>query len=269
MRVAQLIGTFGVLFAAAATCAAADGGGVGYPGTTPSALSPDGKATYITQIRPRRGLTIVSIWRGGHTTRGVGLRGAYGFPLVAFDGTSEGVSHDGGTVVLTQPGRDSRFAVLDGRMLRVRRIVTLRGQFSYDALSPGGRTLYLIQHVASRFANRYYVRAYDLVRGRLLRKIVFDRREKWGLMSGSPVTRATSKNGRWAYTLYTRPGGSPFVHALDTVRRKAVCIDLPWHGSQAPVLRMTLRLSGRRVLVQRPTGLAFASIDLRTFRVKT
>jgi hypothetical protein len=46
-------------------------------------------------------------------------------------------------------------------------------------------------------------------------------------MRGSPITRTTSRDGRWAYTLYDGAGGTPFVHALDTSRRQARCIDLP------------------------------------------
>ena len=46
-------------------------------------------------------------------------------------------------------------------------------------------------------------------------------------MGGQPVARASSSGGRWAYTLYARRGDKPFVHALDTVRREAFCIDLP------------------------------------------
>ena len=46
-------------------------------------------------------------------------------------------------------------------------------------------------------------------------------------MGGEPVARASSTDGRWAYTLYARRGDEPFVHALDTVKREAFCIDLP------------------------------------------
>jgi hypothetical protein len=49
-------------------------------------------------------------------------------------------------------------------------------------------------------------------------------------MNGNPLTRATSPDGRWAYTLYEGTE-HPFVHALDTANRSARCIDLDWlHG---------------------------------------
>ena len=115
-------------------------------------------------------------------------------------------------------------------------------------------------------ANRYYVRAYDLVHRRLVKKIVFDARENWGLMSGSPVTRATGASGRWVYTLYTRPGGKPFVHALDAANRRAVCIDLPWRGSQDRTWNMRLGLEPGKLVVRRGQTRA-AVIDTGTFRV--
>src|SRR5262249_60092550 len=109
---------------------------------------------------------------------------------------------DGRTLLLAS---GSLFVTLDARSLAVRRDVRLPFAFSYDALSPDGRTLFLIQH-ASPTSVHYYVRAYDLVHGRLLRRIVFDAREKGeGPMSGSPVMRATGPSGRWIYTLYVRP----------------------------------------------------------------
>jgi hypothetical protein len=43
-----------------------------------------------------------------------------------------------------------------------------------------------------------------------------------------PVTRSSSPDGRFAYTLYDGAGEHPFIHALDTVEKSARCIDL--HG---------------------------------------
>ena len=47
-------------------------------------------------------------------------------------------------------------------------------------------------------------------------------------MRGMPVTRSSSPDGRFAYTLYNGAGEHPFIHALDTVEKSARCIDL--HG---------------------------------------
>ena len=155
---------------------------------------------------------------------------------------------------------------LDARSLAVRRDVRLRGQFSYDALSPTGRTLFLIQH-PSPTSLHYYVRAYDLAHGRLRKEIVFDAREKGdGPMTGSPVTRATGPTGRWIYTLYVRPSGALFVHALDSVDVRAFCVDLPRRGS-GNVMHTKLELKPGRLAVVAGTK-RLAVIDTRTLRVR-
>ena len=255
-----------VVAGAASGAALADGGGI--PGTVRTVSPTGSNLTYTTSPATRGHRTRVALLRGTRELRAAYVPGAFGIAVTTFGvgSSGEGVSHDGRTLVLMSARGASRFAVLDARTLALRRIVQLRGSFSYDALSPNGRTLFLIQQVPSRFSNRYYVRAYDLVRGRLYRKIVFDRREKWGLMSGMPVARATSRTGRWVYTLYTRPGGHPFVHALDAVHRRAVCIDLPWRGSQARIWGMKLALGPGRLVVHHGKERA-AVIDTRRFRV--
>ncbi len=40
------------------------------------------------------------------------------------------------------------------------------------------------------------------------------------------MTRATSPDGGWEYTLYDGGGAHPFIHALDVVEGATVCIDL-------------------------------------------
>ena len=70
------------------------------------------------------------------------------------------------------------------------------------------------------------MRAYDLRARRLLRDPIVDPSEPDEPMRGLPVTRTTGPGGRWEYTLYAG-GEHPFVHALDTVRRSSICIDLP------------------------------------------
>ena len=72
----------------------------------------------------------------------------------------------------------------------------------------------------------YRVRTLDVGTGRL-RGALVDRLEGERDMGGEPIGRASSADGRWAYTLYARRGHEPFVHALDTAKREAFCIDLP------------------------------------------
>jgi hypothetical protein len=178
------------------------------------------------------------------------------------------VSADGRTIVLTTYPWDprARFVVLSAQYLDHERVVTLKGVWSFDAISPHAGTLYLIESIGSR----YLVRAYDLRRGRLLKGAIADRREE-GPMTGSPITRATTRDGRWAYTLYLRGNGTGFVHALDTVGRVAVCIDLPWRAmdSWAWGARLWVSRDGTTVhLRQGGTNGRSAVIDTHTWKLK-
>src|SRR5204863_3995643 len=124
------------------------------------------------------------------------------------------------------PRAPTPLMIRDARGLRRLWIVRLRGDFSFDAISPRGSLVYLIEYISPTDPTSYRVRAYDLTSDRLLAKPVVDPREPGEKMGGSPLTRAMSTNGRWAYTLYDGAGKTPFVHALDTSTRSARCIDL-------------------------------------------
>ena len=160
-------------------------------------------------------------------------------------------------------------SVVSTRGLRLVRTVSLHGDYNFDALSPAGRWLYLIHHVQSAPGTRYQVKAYDLREGRLLPGVIADKRQADWLMSGYPIARATSDNGRWVYTLYQQSDNYPFVHALDTVSRTAVCIGIPWQwAGQAQgeaIGAAKLDLAGRKLLISGGRD-AFA-LDTRTFRV--
>lgn len=155
------------------------------------------------------------------------IAGRFGVPAPAFDGLG-GLSADGHKLVLEQierpslPRASSRFVALDTRRLLVRRSFVLRGDYSFDALSPHGTLLYLTEHIDQI---HYRVRVLDLPSGRLLRRSVADYRDGGTTMRGWPAARATRAG--WAFTLYVG-GTRTFVHALDTVHARAVCIFLPW-----------------------------------------
>lgn len=157
----------------------------------------------------------------------------FSVPLVAYDGSTSGLSADGTTLILIVPRKsfprpDTTFAILGTRGLRTRDTVTLDGDFSFDALSPDGRWLYLVEYLTPRDPSRYLVHLYDLETHRLRPEPVIDPREVGDVMRGTPVTRSSSPDGRFAYTLYDGAGEHPFIHALDTVEKSARCIDL--HG---------------------------------------
>jgi hypothetical protein len=237
---------------------------------------PEGSVRYVT-LRDGAGTMLSAVReRDGHVLRATSLTASWGIPLVAFDGTSDGLSGDGQTLVLadasqqTTPLRaESRLLVVDTKTLRSRALVKLRGDFTFDALSPHGTTLYLVQHLSTADISRYVVRAYDLAQGRLLKRVIADRTQRGWVMQGYPMARVTSPDGRMAYTLYQNPGGYPFIHALDTVRGTAHCIGIPWHGKQDGLskLRLSLVDGGRRLALGWPGGRTFITVNTRTYRL--
>ena len=93
--------------------------------------------------------------------------------------------------------------------------------------------------------------ALDTSSGRLAARDVVDPREPDEQMGGLPMRRALSRDGRFAYTLYGG-GEETFIHALDTVRRRAACIDLEMLAPDTDLSAVRLRLS----TMLRPTSRA-------------
>ena len=234
--------------------------------------APSGDIRYVTLGTPRSTIVAAISVRGGRVMRSRALRGFYGVPLVAYDGTTAGLSGDGRTLVVASygplPGDSgtTRFLALRAKNLKPYRRVELRGSWSFDALSPDGTRLYLVEHISAGPSPRYRVRAYDLAAGRLLPNAVIDRLVSKAIMGGQPATRATTPDGRWAYTLYARTKGKPFVHALDTARHKAFCIDLPLRLGEPEQMRLRLRLR-RDALTVRLGGERLATVNARSFVV--
>lgn len=234
----------------------------------------DGTGRYVT-LRTEAGTILVRVSRPDGTVAAYGvIRGDYSIPAVAYDGTAAGVSRDGRTVLLvhprrTFPQRRTRFALVDTHRFAVRERIALRGDFSFDAMSPDGRWVYLIQYLSARDPNRYAVRLYDTRTERLLRKPIVDPTEPDEKMGGSPITRVSSPDGRWAYTLYDGGGKEPFVHALDTTGRTARCIDLDALGPLAgqDTSQYHLRLRGSTLVVD-AGGSPLQLIDLKTFEAR-
>ena len=224
---------------------------------------------YVTLGSDRTTVVAAVQVRGGRVVRSNVVRGFYGVPLVAYDGTTGGVSGNGRSLVLGSDGPlpgergTTGFVVLDTRSLRPRQQLRLPGSWSFDAISPDGSLVYLVEHLSAGTNPRYRVRVYDLETDRLVPGAIVDRVERETVMRGRPVTRATSADGRWAYTLYARPAASPFVHALDTQRSEAFCVDLPIRAPQAKQMGLRLRLqpSGDLRVVQ--GRVRVAAIDTR------
>ena len=213
-------------------------------------VATSGPARYVTL--PAKGHTVVARVRrdGGQILASRVLPGSFTIPAVAYDGSASGLSADGHVLVLIQPRAQfprvrTTLAILDARLLRVRTILQLRGDFSFDAISPDASLLYFIEYVAPRDPTRYAVRAYDVASGRFLGKPIVDPNEEDpGEMRGYPLTRTVSPDGRWAYTLYDGAGKHPFIHALDTSEGRAVCIDTPSLAGRRDLDQLGLGVSG-------------------------
>jgi hypothetical protein len=231
--------------------------------------SPGGGLVVSTQVQARH--TVVRAQRpGGRELGRRTLRGQYGVPVVTFPGQLAGFSADGRTVVLAwlpsrQPPLVSHLAVLDSTLHARPRLLTFRGDYSFDAISPHGRLLYLIQRLSRTNTYLYRVRVYDLAAGRLRPGAIVDRVEHEWKMQGIPLTRVTAPGARRVYTLYQTPKGGAFVHALDTVHATARCIDLPWKSTMN-LWNLRLRL-GAEGLTITESGHVVATIDPQTNRV--
>jgi len=223
------------------------------------------KSTIVAAVRAR----------DGRVLRSAVVKGFYGVPLVAYDGTAGGLSGDGRWLVLSsygpQPGDAGKtsFVVLSTKTLKLRLHTVLPGSWSFDAVSPDGARLYLVEHIFAGPNPRYRVRILDVAGGGRLRGAIVDRLEDEEVMGGEPVTRASTSNGRWAYTLYAREKHEPFVHALDTVRREAFCIDLPLDLDRQKQWGLRLKLSeGAKMLDVRLGRSSVAEIDTASFKVR-
>jgi len=259
--------------------AAAFGKGVlSLGGSAAGVASLDGEVRY-SAVDARAGTVALSVQtEGGEVVRSKYLDGAFGVPAVAYDGTAGGLSADGRTLVLTSVRRDfgrepSTFEVLDAATMKVRDELTLEGDVSFDAISPDGRVLYLIRYTDRHDPTDYEVRAYDLDANQLLPDPIVDPDEPAEPMNGSPITRAVSADGRWAYTLYDsfHRHHPPFIHALDTEAATAQCIDLDslpekhlWSDDKR--MRLEPSTDGTNLAVT-DRGESVLSVDLTTLEV--
>jgi hypothetical protein len=262
--------------------AAADGLPLPIDASAGGVLSPDGSIRYVAAPVERQSVLIAQVADGDADGEVLGARllaGAWTTPLVAYDGTPDGLARNGRTLVLirpraTFPRRATAFSVFALRpqrpgRLRLREVIRLRGDFSFDALSPDGRSLFLIEYVSPKDPAKYRVRVLDLGRGRLEPKPISDPHRIQTRMNGYPYARATSADGRWVYTLYDGRH-HPFVHALDTRRRSAMCIDLELSPDDVRSQRFDLAFdaAANELHVIEAGGAVAATIDARTFAVE-
>ena len=260
-----------VASAAAPTAFAAFPGPYGLQGGQ-NVLSTDGTLSFTAKKSADGTLISVVSMKDDTVLRTRTFEGQYGIPTLQSGKPGEGMSRDGKTFVLENVGfaDTSRFMLVSTSDLSPVDSFTLKGTYAFDALSPNGSMMYLIQHQTTQDVNHYIVRGYDLRTHTLLPQRIADKTQESWVMQGWAVTRTTSANGRWVYTLYANPGGYPFVHALDTVEGVAHCVGLPWpatNGQQGTVFEFTLGLKGHLLAVRYGGGGIYRIINTTNWRV--
>ena len=194
-------------------------------------VSSDGSSRFVTIDAEDKTLVMRIDTDGGEVADWGYTDAGFTVPAVALDGSASGISADGETLALIDPKetyaqKTTQFQLYEAKHLRRGpKELSLEGDFAFDALSPDGETLYLIEYTDPRDPGEYQVRSYDIPTGKLDPDPILDSEEEPGEMRGFPQTRATSADGGWEYTLYDG-GEHPFIHALDVVDAKTVCIDL-------------------------------------------
>jgi len=252
MRLRHLLLPLAVLFTLPPAAAAGDGPPT-QRGAGPDGLTTAGGDRFVAVPAGTRTVLARVQIKGGRVPQAAVLSRHWDVPIVAYDNTASGLAADARTLVLMQPAvrsprKVSRFTLVDLRHMKRLGTIALKGDWSYDAISPDAATLYLTQTL-NRQATRYAVRAYDLRAQRLLEEPVVDPSEPDEPLRGWPATRTTGPGGRWEYTLYAG-SNEPFIHALDTVQRTSICIDLPKRLAKAKrIWGYKLELHGDRIAV--------------------
>ena len=272
----------GILLVGALAPAEAGADGLPVPGgvdtTNQGVISSTGAQRFLAF--PRDGSTLLErvATGSGEVMGSTWLKGVYSVPGVTVNGDTSGISENGRSLVLIRPRigfpqNQTVMALVDPSSLKVERRIVLDGDFSFDAISPDGRTAYLIQYPDPRDRTSYKLRTYDLERGRLAPGSLQPENDSEEEMRGFPLRRVSGEGGRWQFTLYDgglsyygpKRAGEPFVHAIDTVGRRTLCIDLAWIPSKMlSRVEMHLSGSGDAVEIVDPVAGLLGTIDTAT-----
>ncbi|MDX6401335.1 MAG: hypothetical protein QOF27_1941 [Gaiellaceae bacterium] len=221
-----------------------------------------GESTLVRALKAKDGSILMS----------QSVSGSFGVPMLTSSGPGGGMFRDGSAFVLQSMGSlaTTQFVLLNTVDLGIRDQIVLKGTFAFDALSPDGSKLYLVQHKSAQDIQHYIVRAYDLNAHVLMPGRIADKTQRSWVMQGWAVSRAGTANGRWAYTLYANPGGFPFVHALDTVRGVAHCVGLPWpqtESNQNKVFNFRLAVRGKMLVIKDGIGGTYRVVNTTNWHV--
>lgn len=206
-----------------------------------SGLSKQGSATKLVRYDAQTG-RVRSRWAVGRTM-GVGA-----------------VSRDGRQAALVEYRRDKTVIAVAGR--RGRSVIALRGNYLVEALSPDARRVFLVRWTR----NGYELENLDLVTRRLRPTRLAEPDER---MASFAISAVGTRDGRWLHTLYVKPDGDSFVHALDLGAGVGHCIDLPLHGDSfmTGATALTLSPDERRLYLASPLLGRVTTVDLEHLRV--
>lgn len=210
----------------------------------PGILSADGRA-FISSAAAKAPRTTVVRYdvRSGRLVRGWSLPRRGWSPA--------GLTADGRHVALLRNGRHVTVLRVGGSR------IVLRGLYEVEALSPDGNRVFLVHWKR----NGYDLQQLDLATQKLAPTRLDEPDEK---MTGTAVSSVASRDGHWLLTLYVKPDGHSFVHALDLRSGLAHCIDLTLAGDLFVLGSTVLSLSPneRTLYLANPYLGRVTSVDL-------
>jgi hypothetical protein len=123
-------------------------------------------------------------------------------------------------------------------------------------------------HYLSHDRTHYAVQAMSTSAAKAKLTTVVEKGEPGERMSGLPISRATTSNGGWVYTLYDGAGKTPFVHALATVDRFTICIDIHAIAGRTDLTSLHLKLSpdARTLNITDTTGKPLALVSTASYQ---
>jgi hypothetical protein len=146
-------------------------------------------------------------------------------------------------------------------------MLSLRWTYSFDAMSPDASALYVLRFL-SQDGTHYAVQALDMTDSHPVAHTVVEKGEPGEGMSGQALTRTSGTDGNWVYTLYDGAGKAPFVHALSTVDKFTVCIDLDALKGRSDLASLALELRPEtKLLAVTAAGSPVALVKTDSFEV--
>ncbi|HZD68831.1 MAG TPA: hypothetical protein VFA45_07915, partial [Actinomycetes bacterium] len=154
--------------------------------------SPDWHTLYVAGGGADRTTVRAVDVASGRELRSTTIPGKFRLPVVGTAGIPDRLSGDGRTLALVNVADlpVSRFAILPTDFSERPQMVDLPGDFEFDALSPDGARLFVVEHLAGPDRSAYRVRFYDRDAGKLDPNVIVDKRDAWETsMAGYPNTR--------------------------------------------------------------------------------